>query len=53
MNSGIMMHIAMQNMLHLPIQAQLTPNDWNENRTEAEKRDRLSTWIACNIVAQK
>jgi transcriptional regulatory protein LEU3 len=48
--SGLMMQIALQNMLHLdhkvlvPFRGELAP---------AEQRDRLMTWATCNIVAER
>jgi hypothetical protein len=45
-----MLQIALRNMLHLPVQVQIAPF---EGRTESEQRDRLITWVACTIVAQR
>ncbi|TVY75698.1 Regulatory protein LEU3, partial [Lachnellula suecica] len=47
--SGILMQIAVQNMLHLPFR---TPAPDETQALKAEQRDRLVTWITCNIVAE-
>ena len=52
MAAGLMMQIAMQIGLHRPGHAQ----DFSKLRVElrdGELKDRLKTWAACNIVAQK
>ncbi len=52
MLSGIMMQIAMQIGLHRPSYAQ----DFTKFRVELreeELKDRVTTWAACNIVAQR
>lgn len=48
--SGIMIQIGIQNMLHLPVRTQQTP--YTGKVTESDIRDRLMTWVACNIVGQ-
>lgn len=51
MLSGLMMQIAMQLGLHRPVQ----PEEFTTFRMEIrgeELKDRLQTWIICNIVAQ-
>ena len=52
MLSGLMMQIAMQLGLHRPVQAEEFTTFQMEVQGEALK-DRLHTWIICNIVAQK
>ena len=52
MLSGIMMQVAMQIGLHRPSHAQ----DFTKFRVELraeELRDRVKTWAACNVVAQR
>lgn len=52
MLSGVMMQVAMQIGLHRPSYAQ----DFTKFRVELreeELRDRVKTWAACNIVAQR
>lgn len=52
MLSGIMMQIAMQIGLHRPSYAQ----DFTKFRVELreeELKDRVKTWAACNLVAQR
>lgn len=52
MLSGLMLQIAMQIGLHRPSHAQ----DFTKFRVELreeELRDRVKTWAACNIVAQR
>ncbi|OJJ43418.1 hypothetical protein ASPZODRAFT_146133 [Penicilliopsis zonata CBS 506.65] len=51
MLSGLMMQIAMQLGLHRPVQAEEFTTFRMEVRGE-EMKDRLQTWIICNIVAQ-
>lgn len=48
--SGIMMQIAVQNMLHLPFRVSL-PDE--PHTIKLEQRDRLITWTACNVVAER
>jgi hypothetical protein len=48
--SGTMILIAIQNMLHLPFQAEISSRN---TFARSEQRDRLITWAACNIVAQR
>jgi hypothetical protein len=48
--SGIMMQIAIQNMLHLPFRV-LLPDE--PHTIKLEQRDRLITWTACNAVAER
>lgn len=52
MLSGLMMQIAMQLGLHRPVQAEEFTTFCMEVQGEAMK-DRLQTWVICNIVAQK
>lgn len=52
MLSGLMMQIAMQLGLHRPVQPEEFTTFQMEVQGEALK-DRLHTWIICNIVAQK
>lgn len=52
MLSGLMMQIAMQLGLHRPVQAEEFTTFRMEAQGEALK-DRLQTWVICNIVAQK
>lgn len=52
MLSGLMMQIAMQLGLHRPVQAEEFTTFRMEVQGEAMK-DRLQTWVICNIVAQK
>lgn len=47
-----MMQIAMQLGLHRPVQAEEFTTFRMEVQGEALK-DRLQTWVICNIVAQK
>lgn len=52
MLSGLMMQIAMQLGLHRPVQ----PEEFTTFRMEVQGealKDRLQTWVICNIVAQK
>ncbi|KAJ9236480.1 transcriptional regulator family: Fungal Specific TF [Paecilomyces variotii] len=51
MLSGLMMQVAMQLGLHRPVQAEEFTTFRIEVRGE-ELKDRLQTWIICNIVAQ-
>ncbi|BCR91612.1 transcription factor domain-containing protein [Aspergillus chevalieri] len=51
MLSGLMMQIAMQLGLHRPVQAEEFTTFRMEVQGEAMK-DRLQTWVICNIVAQ-
>ncbi|OQD80904.1 hypothetical protein PENANT_c031G02739 [Penicillium antarcticum] len=51
MLSGLMMQIAMQLGLHRPVQAEEFTTFRMEVQGEALK-DRLHTWVICNIVAQ-
>ncbi|PLB39289.1 transcription factor domain-containing protein [Aspergillus candidus] len=51
MLSGLMMQIAMQLGLHRPVQAEEFTTFRMEAQGEALK-DRLQTWVICNIVAQ-
>lgn len=51
MLSGLMMQIAMQLGLHRPVQAEEFTTFRMEVKGEALK-DRLQTWVVCNIVAQ-
>ncbi|CAI7595084.1 unnamed protein product [Penicillium manginii] len=51
MLSGLMMQIAMQLGLHRPVQAEEFTTFRMEVQGEAMK-DRLHTWVICNIVAQ-
>lgn len=48
--SGLMMQIALQNMLHLDVQSQAP---FRGELSPADHRDRLMTWAACNIVAER
>ncbi len=48
--SGIIMQIALQNMLHHHILNSILSRG---NLTESEQHDRLVTWTAYNIVAQR
>lgn len=51
MLSGLMMNLAMQLGLHRPVQ----PEEFTTFRMEVrgeELKDRLQTWVLCNIVAQ-
>ncbi|KAL1962443.1 hypothetical protein VTN77DRAFT_9714 [Rasamsonia byssochlamydoides] len=51
MLSGLMMQVAMQLGLHRPVQ----PEEFTTFRMEVrgeELKDRLQTWVICNIVAQ-
>lgn len=52
MLSGLMMQIAMQLGLHRPVQAEEFTTFQMAAQGEALK-DRLHTWIICNMVAQK
>lgn len=52
MLSGLMMQVAMQLGLHRPVQAEEFTTFRMEVQGEALK-DRLHTWVICNIVAQK
>lgn len=52
MLSGLMMQVAMQLGLHRPVQAEEFTTFRIEVRGE-ELKDRLQTWIICNIVAQQ
>ncbi|KAH8426400.1 transcription factor domain-containing protein [Aspergillus melleus] len=51
MLSGLMMQISMQLGLHRPVQAEEFTTFRMEIQGEAVK-DRLQTWVICNIVAQ-
>ncbi|KAL7657809.1 hypothetical protein ACMYSQ_003959 [Aspergillus niger] len=51
MLSGLMMQISMQLGLHRPVQAEEFTTFRMEVQGEAVK-DRLQTWVICNIVAQ-
>jgi hypothetical protein len=42
--------IAMQNMLHLPFHNQETLEG---TLPQSEQRDRILTWVVCNIVAER
>lgn len=44
------MQIAIQNMLYLPFKVPL-PDE--PHTIKMEQRDRLITWTACNIVAER
>ena len=48
---GLMMQISMQLGLHRPVQAEEFTT-FRIGHKEAVK-DRLQTWVVCNIVAQK
>lgn len=48
---GLMMQISMQLGLHRPVQAEEFTT-FQIGHSEAVK-DRLQTWVVCNIVAQK
>jgi hypothetical protein len=48
--TGWMMMIAMQNMLHLPFHNQETLEG---TLPQSEQRDRILTWVVCNIVAER
>jgi hypothetical protein len=48
--AALMMQIALQNMLHLDHRAQVP---FRGELSELEQKDRLMTWAACNIVAQR
>jgi hypothetical protein len=48
--SGTMIQLAVQSVLHLPIKTDLPPQ---REFSTLEKNDRLATWMACNIVAEK
>lgn len=48
--SGLMMHTALQNMLHRPIQNSILSGGM---LPLAEQRDRDLTWTACNVVAER
>ena len=51
--SGIMIQIAIQNMLHFPFRNP-APDEPNPIRSDPrDRKDRLMTWIACNIVAER
>lgn len=52
MLSGLMMQIALQLGLHRPVQTEEFTTFRMDVRGE-ELKDRLHTWINCNIVAQK
>lgn len=52
MLSGLMMQIAMQLGLHRPVQPEEFTTFKMEVRGE-ELKDRLHTWVICNLVAQK
>ena len=52
MLSGIMTHIAMQIGLHRPSHAQDFAK-FHVQLREEELKDRVKTWAACNIVAQR
>ena len=52
MISGLMLQVAMQIGLHRPSHAQ----DFSKFRVdlrEEELKDRVKTWAACNVVAQR
>lgn len=48
--SGIMMQIALQNGLHLHFKSEI---EFGREGVPTEQRDRLLTWIAFNVVAQR
>lgn len=51
--SGIMIQIAIQNMLHFPFRSP-APNEPKTIKWDPrDRKDRLVTWIACNIVAER
>lgn len=52
MLSGLMMHIALQIGLHRPSHAQDFTKFKIELREE-ELKDRVRTWAACNVIAQR
>lgn len=52
MLSGLMTHIALQIGLHRPSHAQDFTKLKVELREE-ELKDRVRTWAACNIIAQR
>ncbi|KAL8766034.1 MAG: hypothetical protein Q9209_007063 [Squamulea sp. 1 TL-2023] len=52
MLSGLMMQIAMQIGLHRPSHAQDFTR-FKEDLREEELRDRVKTWVACNMVSQR
>ena len=52
MLAGLMLQVAMQIGLHRPSHAQDFAKFRVELRTE-ELRDRVKTWAACNVVAQR
>lgn len=52
MLSGLMMHIALQIGLHRPSHAQDFTKFKIELREE-ELKDRVKTWAACNVIAQR
>ncbi|KAF4626843.1 hypothetical protein G7Y89_g11314 [Cudoniella acicularis] len=47
--SGMMVQIAQQNMLHLGFRTEVP---FGDQPAHTEQRDRMLTWVACNIVAQ-
>ncbi|KAL8758181.1 MAG: hypothetical protein Q9199_001686 [Rusavskia elegans] len=52
MLSGLMMQIAMQIGLHRPSHAQDFAR-FKEDLREEELRDRVRTWVACNMISQR
>ncbi|KAL8735365.1 MAG: hypothetical protein Q9166_000910 [cf. Caloplaca sp. 2 TL-2023] len=52
MLSGLMMQVAMQIGLHRPSHAQDFAR-FKEDLREEELRDRVKTWVACNMVSQR
>lgn len=52
MLSGVMMHVAMQIGLHRPSHAQDFAR-FHVQLREEDLKDRVKTWAACNIVAQR
>lgn len=52
MLSGVMTHVAMQIGLHRPSHAQ-DFSKFHVQLREEELKDRVKTWAACNIVAQR
>ncbi|KAL8883067.1 MAG: hypothetical protein Q9192_007470 [Flavoplaca navasiana] len=52
MLSGLMMQIAMQIGLHRPSHAQDFAR-FKEDLREEELRDRVKTWVACNMISQR
>ncbi|KAL8847685.1 MAG: hypothetical protein Q9221_007287 [Calogaya cf. arnoldii] len=52
MLSGLMMQIAMQIGLHRPSHAQDFAR-FKEDLRDEELRDRVKTWVACNMISQR